>query len=198
MFLHASWRVVILGVAKFRSVDICFKAMKRNTTMLARDLMSKDVMCVKKSASVRDVARLLLKKAISAVPVIDEDGQPIGMISEGDIAAASELHRNERAQWWIAQLAEGEPLDPKFLATIQLNNRDIGGIMSSPVISVDENAEVEAIAQLMEQRKIKRVVVLRAGKIVGIVTRADIVRAVASRREMQPQVTEQGRVLASD
>lgn len=171
---------------------------RRSAIMLARDIMSKEVEWVKKSATVRDVARLLLKKSISAVPVLDEDGRPIGMVSEGDIAAESELRRNERAQWWLAQLAEGEPMDPKFLATIQLSNRDVGGIMRSPVISVGEDAEVEEIAQLMEKKKIKRVIILRAEKMVGIVTRADIVRAVAAKCEIKAQVTEQGRVLASD
>ena len=169
--------------------------------MLARDIMTKEVACVKRSATLRDVARLLLKKSISAVPVVDEDDRPIGMVSEGDIAAVSELRRDERAQWWLAQLAEGEPLDQKFLATIQLNNLAVCDIMSSPVISVAESAEVEEIAQLMEENKIKRVVVLRAGKMVGIISRADIVRAVATMRDTngsQAQVTEQGKVLASD
>jgi CBS domain-containing protein len=165
--------------------------------MLAREIMSKEVACVKKGSTVRDVARILLEKSISAVPIVDEDDRPIGMVSEGDIAAASELRRNERAQWWLAQLAEGESLDSKFLATIQLNKRDVGGIMRSPVISVDENTEVEAIARIMEEKKIKRVVILREGKMVGIVSRADIVRAVATKR-VQAQITEKGRVLASD
>jgi CBS domain-containing protein len=163
--------------------------------------MTKDVVFVKSDARLRDVARLLIKKSISAVPVIDDDNQPIGMVSEGDLAAVSELHRNQRAQWWLAQLAEGEPLDQRFLSNIHGNNRSVREIMASPVISVADTAETEEIARTMETHKTKRVVVLHFGKIVGIVSRADIVRAVASEgdaRGLQAQITEKGRVLAAD
>jgi CBS domain-containing protein len=181
--------------------EACLGNSAQGTIMLAKDIMTKDVVFVKSDARLRDVARLLIKKSISAVPVIDDDNQPIGMVSEGDLAAVSELHRNQRAQWWLAQLAEGEPLDQRFLSNIHGNNRSVREIMASPVISVADTAETEEIARTMETHKIKRVVVLHFGKMVGIVSRADIVRAVASEgdaRGLQAQITEKGRVLAAD
>lgn len=168
--------------------------------MLAKDIMTKDVAFVKSDATLRDVARLLIEKSISAAPVLEGE-KPVGMISEGDLAAANELRRNARAQWWLAQLAEGEPLDEKFLAAARSDNRCVRELMSHPVISVAETADIEEVARLMEAHKIKRVLVCEDGRMVGIVTRADIVRAVAAEQEgafRTPPVTEQGRVIAAD
>jgi CBS domain-containing protein len=167
--------------------------------MLAKDIMTKDVAFVGGEARLRDVARLLLGKSISAVPVVDAELRPIGIVSEGDLAATSELNRDARAQWWLAQLAEGEPLDRRFLETIQMNNRAVCDVMTSPVICVAETTEAEEIARIMEKCKIKRVIVTTAGKMVGVVSRADIVRAVAAERDAPsraPIVAEDGKVLA--
>jgi CBS domain-containing protein len=169
--------------------------------MLAKDIMTKDVAFVTGDAQVRDVARLLIKKSISAVPVLDENLRPIGMVSEGDLASAAELHRNARAQWWLAQLAEGEPLNQKFLATILRDGRRVCDIMTSPVISVEDTAEVEEIARLIGKHRIKRVVVVNSGKAVGIVSRADIVRAVAAEMNvarLAASLSERGKVFAID
>lgn len=168
--------------------------------MRAKDIMTKDVAFVESDATMRDVARLLIEKSISAAPVL-EAGKPVGMISEGDLVAANEVRRKERAQWWLAQLAEGEPLDATFLAAARSDSRCVRELMSHPVISVAETAEVEEVARLMEAHKIKRVLVCDDGRMVGIVTRADIVRAIAAELEgafQTPPLTEQGRVIAAD
>jgi CBS domain-containing protein len=154
--------------------------------MLAKDIMTSDVAFVTVDAHVSDVARLLIEKGISAVPVVDADYRPIGMISEGDLICSDELDRDARRQWWLAQLAEGQPLDPEFLATVQANCRTVLEVMTAPVVSVAESAELGEIAQLIEQHKIKRVPVVRDGRMIGLVSRADIVRAIAAEREGPP------------
>jgi CBS domain-containing protein len=151
--------------------------------MLAKDIMTSDVAFVTTDAHIRDVARLLIEKRISAVPVLDGDHRPVGMISEGDLIGSDELDRDARRQWWLAQLAEGQPLDPEFLATIQANGRTVLDVMTAPVISVTDLTEVAEIAKLIEAHKIKRLPVVRGGRMVGLVSRADIVRAIAAERE---------------
>ncbi len=147
--------------------------------------MTSDVAFVTADAHVIDVARLLVERGVSAVPVVDSDHRPIGMVSEGDLIAAEELNRDERRQWWLAQLAEGQPLDPGFLDTIQANGRVAGELMSAPVICVAETADVAEVAQLIEKHKFKRAPVLRDGRMVGIVSRADLVRAIALEHEVR-------------
>jgi CBS domain-containing protein len=170
--------------------------------MFASDIMTHDVVSVKSDATVREVARLLINKSISAVPVVDNSGRAIGVVSEGDIANVSELDRGERAQWWLAQLAEGEPLNEIFLAAVNGGDRRISGLMTQPVVSVCENATVDEIARAMESHNIKRVVVTtETGEMSGIVTRADIIRAVAAGHEAArraPALAQNGRAVALD
>jgi CBS domain-containing protein len=174
----------------------------KRRAMFARAIMTHDVVSVKSDTTVREVARLLINKSISAVPVVDNNGRAIGMVSESDIASVSELDRGERSQWWLAQLAEGEPLNEMFLAAINGGDRGINGLMAQPVVSVYENATVDEIARTMENHKIKRVVVTTEnGAMSGIVTRADIIRAVASGHEAArraPALLQNGRAVALD
>jgi CBS domain-containing protein len=170
--------------------------------MFARDIMTHDVVSVKSDATVRDVARLLIDKAISAVPVIDDDGRPIGMVSEGDLACGKEMRRRERSQWWLAQLAEGEPLSDNFLAVIDAGNCRVDELMSQPVVTAKAEATVEEIAQAMDKHGIKRVIVTAEnGEMAGIVTRADIVRAVAAGQDaarLAAALWRRGRTMALD
>jgi signal-transduction protein with cAMP-binding, CBS, and nucleotidyltransferase domain len=124
-------------------------------------------------------------------------------VSEGDIASVSELDRGERSQWWLAQLAEGEPLNEMFLAAVNGGDRGINELMTQPVFSVCEDVTVDEIARTMENHKIKRVVVTtETGVMSGIVTRADIIRAVASGHEAARRATallaQNGRAVSLD
>jgi CBS domain-containing protein len=170
--------------------------------MFARDIMTHDVVSVKSDATVRDVARLLIDKAISAVPVVDDDGRPIGMVSEGDLACGNEMRRRERSQWWLAQLAEGEPLSENFLVAIDAGNCSVDKLMVQPVVTAPAEATVEEIARVMEKHKIKRVIVTAEnGEMAGIVTRADIVRAVAAGQDparLSAALWQRGRTMALD
>jgi CBS domain-containing protein len=147
---------------------------------LARDIMTKDVAFVRAETPIRDIAKLLADRRISAVPVLDDAGSPIGMVSEGDLLARKFASiQGERREWWLDLLAEGETLSPEFVASLQPENRAAADIMSTPVVAVEETTEIRAIARLLEEYRIKRVPVLRDGRVIGIVSRADLVRALA-------------------
>ena len=86
--------------------------------MNARDVMTRDVVSVASDTPMRKIAALLLEKRISAVPVVDSSGAPIGMVSEGDLTGRSEAEREARQDWWLMTLAEGEAMNPEFLASL--------------------------------------------------------------------------------
>jgi CBS domain-containing protein len=148
--------------------------------MNARDVMTRDVVSVASDTPMRKIAALLVEKRISGVPVVDGSGAPIGMVSEGDLIGRSEAEREARQDWWLMTLAEGEAVNPEFLASLSYPTaRDM---MSTPVISIDEKTRLGEIAGILTKHRIKRVpVVVRDGRIVGIVSRADLVRALVVR-----------------
>ena len=118
--------------------------------MIASDIMTRNVYTTSPEVSVQEVAQLLVQKDISGVPVINRDGQIIGIVTEADI-----IGKVNREGLYVAD------------------------IMTPELIFVDEETQVGDIAMLLVERKIKRVPVMRNGKLVGIVCRADIVNAVA-------------------
>jgi CBS domain-containing protein len=145
----------------------------------ASDIMTKKVWSVGPETPLREVARLLLDHGISAVPVLDPSGAVVGMVSEGDLMGRDDTEREARRDWWLALVAEGEALHPNFLASLRDPDRKARDIMSAPVVTVGETTAAAEIAALLGSTHVKRVPVLREGKVVGIVSRADLLRAFA-------------------
>jgi len=103
------------------------------------------------------------------------------MVSEGDLLGRrDEDHRQARHDWWLSLLAEGEALHPDFVATFRNPQLTAREIMSAPVVKITETTEAAEIARLLEAYRIKRVPVVRDDRIVGIVSRADLLRAFAA------------------
>jgi len=146
--------------------------------MNARDLMSRDVVTVAPDTPLREVAKTLIGHGISAVPVVDAAGALVGMVSEGDLVGRKRTERETRSEWWLMRLAEGEPLSGDFLDHLQSPLAVAREVMSSPVITVSEETRMDDVATLMAAHRVKRVPVLRDGHIVGIVRRADLLRAI--------------------
>ena len=153
--------------------------------MKARDVMNSAVVAVRPDTPINDVARTLRDHAISAVPVVDDAGSPVGMVSEGDLIGRDEADREARRDWWLSLLAEGEPLNPEFLASVRSAKRQARDVMVAPVVAVGEETRIDEVARLLTAHRIKHVPVLRDGRIVGIVSRADLVRALAETK-IQP------------
>ncbi|BCQ28957.1 CBS domain-containing protein (plasmid) [Caballeronia sp. NK8] len=147
--------------------------------MQARDVMTANVVCVAPDTTVHELAMLLTQHRISATPVVDRDKHVIGMISEGDL-----LHRNEidtekapaRRSWWLEMLSS----DRGAQDYIRSHAGTVGEIMSREPVCVNEDASLTEIASVLESHHIKRVPVLREGRIVGIVSRSNLVQALAS------------------
>ncbi len=123
------------------------------------------------------IARLLLENHVSAVPVVDASGSPVGIVSEGDLLRRDDSGRAARRAWWLEMLAEGEPLSKEYMAQLRTKDQLAKEIMSAPVVTVTEATDVAELAHLFASYRIKRVPVLRDGRIVGIVSRVDLLRS---------------------
>ena len=142
--------------------------------MVASDLMTETVTSVAAAASVRDVALLLLDNHIGAVPVIDESGDPVGMVSDGDLLGRRT--DDERKDWWLDLLAhdtQSAALSPA------VPMRSVRDVMTTPLISVSPYTPVREVVRLLQSHRIKRLPVVLEGKLVGIISRTDLLNLVA-------------------
>ncbi|HSE78699.1 MAG TPA: CBS domain-containing protein [Alphaproteobacteria bacterium] len=146
--------------------------------MLARDIMTRDVLVVRPDTSVAEIAKLLVSHHISAVPVVGDGNALVGIVSEGDLMRRPETGSGKRRSWWLELLADTDTLAQEYAKSHARKARDV---MSKHVVAVSEDTSVGEIADLLERHGIKRVPVVTNGKLVGLVSRADIVRAFAER-----------------
>ena len=144
--------------------------------MLARQIMTKDVISVGPESTVRDVARLLIERRISGVPVVDGDSRVLGMISEADLIFRVETGARRPRSWWLSLFAGGGESAADF---IKSHSRHVSDLMTRDVVWVEEETPVADVAKTLEERHVRRVPVLRQGRLVGIISRADLVRMLA-------------------
>jgi CBS-domain-containing membrane protein len=147
--------------------------------MKASDVMVADVITVKPDSNVPDVAVLLLANHISAVPVVDDAGNLVGMISEGDLLRRGEADTGHERSWWLKLLMGREVLAAEFLREHSLKVADL---MTRSIVTAEPDTPVADIATLLERHRIKRVPIVRNGKVVGIVSRANLIQALATFR----------------
>jgi CBS domain-containing protein len=154
-----------------------------DSNLKAADVMTRDVITSFPDSSIRSAAKLLASRKISAVPVIDESGHPIGLISEGDLVKWRDEpdERQERQAGWLNMLADGFELSPDFLNFVRSEREKVQNVMIRPVTSVSETTPLYEFARLLDDKKNKPVLVEKDGQLVGIVSRADLIRALAGR-----------------
>src|SRR5512133_3876134 len=144
--------------------------------MRAIDVMTSEVITVDENATVPEAAKLMAERGISAVPVVDRENRVIGIVSEGDLLHRAETGTERRRSWWLEMVSSTNKLAGEY---IKSHSGKVKDIMTRGVLSVTEDTPVADIAVLLETNRIKRVPVLRDGKLVGIVSRANLVRALA-------------------
>lgn len=144
--------------------------------MLCKDVMTTPVISVLPDTTVREIAKLLLKRGISAVPVLDADGKLCGIVSEGDLLRRTETGTERQPSWWLALIGEAD----KVHDYIGSHGTRAADVMTREVISVNETTTLASAATLLEKHRIKRVPVVRDGKVVGIVSRANLLQGLAA------------------
>ncbi|ESR25454.1 Inosine-5'-monophosphate dehydrogenase [Lutibaculum baratangense AMV1] len=157
--------------------------------MKAADVMVRDVVTVAPDATVRDVAKMLLEHRISAVPVVDGDGGLAGIVSEGDLMRRGELGTERHRAWWLSLFMLPETLTEEFIKSLATKVSDV---MTRNVFTAEEDTPLADIADLLEEHHVKRVPIIRGGRVVGIVSRANIVQALASLPAKEPAAGADG------
>jgi len=145
--------------------------------MNAADVMVSKVITVRPDTSVVTVAETLLANRISAVPVVDDSSVLLGIVSEGDLIHRVEAGTERHRAWWLEFFIGKETLAREF---VKAHSRKAADVMTRPVITVKPDTPLGELASLLEKHRIKRVPVVKDGKIVGIVSRANLVQALVT------------------
>jgi len=143
----------------------------------AADVMATNVITVREDTPVSKIAEVLLANRISAVPVVNDKDAVVGIVSEGDLLHRVEAGTERHRSWWLELLTGKEMLAFEF---VKSHARKAADVMTRPVISVQPDTPLGDIASLLEKHRIKRVPVVNNGKIVGIVSRANLIQALVS------------------
>ncbi|MCA1491786.1 CBS domain-containing protein [Ensifer sp. NBAIM29] len=147
--------------------------------MLVKDVMTTKIVKLSPDNSVRKAARLMFEHHVSGIPVVDDEGHLLGVISEGDLLRRTELCSE-------ASVLVGDRMpdpDDRAAAFVRRCSWRVGDVMTAEPATVDEDAPIKRVASLMRERGIKRVPVIRDGELVGIVSRADLLQAIFSARQ---------------
>src|SRR6516225_4390543 len=145
--------------------------------LTAADVMTTDVITVSPETTVREIAILLHSKRISGVPVIDAAGHILGIVTEGDLVLREAITGEHRRSWWLSLFDDPSVLARDYAKT---HGRVAKDIMTTSVISVGPTAPLSEIAKTLERHRIKRVPVIKDDKLVGIVTRSNLLQALAT------------------
>jgi CBS domain-containing protein len=154
--------------------------------MRAHQIMTKNVITVGPDSSIVDAAKLMLEQHVSGLPVLDKSGKLVGILSEGDFLRRSEIGTQRRRPRWL-QFLMGPGREAKEF--VQQSGRKVEDIMAREPVTVTEDTQLEELVELMEKHDIKRLPVMRNGQLVGIVTRANLLQAVASLARDVPDPT---------
>jgi len=152
--------------------------------MKAQDVMVRNVLTVGPDTSVADAVAMLVKHDISALPVVNPDGSLIGILSEADLLEREELGAEHHYPWWIESLTPASKLAERVA---KAHGKRVSEVMSTNVIFASEDTPASEIAALLETHRIKRVPIINDGKIVGIVSRSNLMQALASCKLVEPK-----------
>jgi CBS domain-containing protein len=155
------------------------------------DCMTSQVTTVRADDSARTAAEIMLRLKVSGLPVVDKGGKPVGVVSESDFNFAEATTRQKHREIWLEMLAgkEGEKVSEVYLDSLEREGDSVAKIMATHPLCVDATSPVEEAAELMSRHRVKRLPVLRDGIVVGIVTRADLLRFFAPEEHLTKPVT---------
>ena len=146
-------------------------------TMRVKDVMTPNVICIGADEPVLKAARLMLQNHISGLPVIDKDGELVGIVTEGDFLRRSELGTQRRRPKWLEFIIGPGRLAQEYTHS---SGRKVEEIMTPEPRTIGEDETLEAVVNAMERHHVKRLPVTRGGRVVGIISRANLMHALAS------------------
>ena len=144
--------------------------------MTVEDVMTRDVITVSPATPIHEAASLMVEHRVSGLPVIDAEGRLVGIISDGDLIVRQ--RRRKKTPWWHLFFTHGEQLVREYQRAV---GTTVGEVMSQPVVTISPVWGIEVAASILDGRNIRRLPVVRDGRLVGIVSRGDVIRALAAR-----------------
>lgn len=164
------------------------------------DVMTRDVITVTPTTTVQEIARLLYERHISGVPVVDDEGLVVGIVSEGDLIRHQGAIGDSPRSWWLRFFGDRTASAEDFVKTHGRTARDV---MTRNPKTVDEGETLAKVAHLLERHRIKRLPVVKDGRLIGIVTRANILRGLAtsddaSAADLGPTATPDDRAITEN
>lgn len=163
-------------IEMLRDLKRC-RVISRKIDMHAKDIMAKSVITGTEDSTVLDLAELMLKHHISAIPIIGNDRTLVGIVSEGDLVRRAENETAKPGSWWLALFAGKTVEAERFIKSHSKFARDV---MTKDVLVAEEDATLEEIADQLERNRIKRLPIVRGKALVGIVSRANLIQAIVS------------------
>ena len=145
--------------------------------MKAADVMTRSVVSIRPNASIAEMIKLMLDNRISGLPVIDDRGDLVGIITEGDCLRRTETGTERKRPRWLEFLTGPGRLADEYIHT---HSRKVADLKTRTPVTVADDTPLEEVVHIMETRRIKRLPVLRDGKVVGIVSRANLLQALAA------------------
>ncbi|EKS29745.1 CBS domain-containing protein [Afipia felis] len=149
--------------------------------MKVRDVMTKHLVSILPDVHVREAAQMMASNGISALTVVDELGSLVGILSEGDLLHRRELNTETRRSWWLDLFASDRDLAADY---VKSHSRRVRDVMTTKVIAASPDDTLGEVARRFEKHHIKRMPVIENGRLIGIVTRANLVQALASTKEL--------------
>jgi CBS domain-containing protein len=151
--------------------------------MQARDVMTTQVVTVHPETSVEQIAALLLERRISGVPVVDAGGRLLGIVTEGDLMRRPEIGTERHRGWWLRFFGDERERTVEYA---RAHGSRAEQVMTRDVVTVGEETSLADIARVLEEHHIKRVPVVRDGRVVGIVSRANLLHGLATHHDVTP------------
>ena len=156
--------------------------------MRVKDVMTPKVICVGIDETVVNAARLMLHHQISGLPVVDKEGELVGILTEGDFLRRGELGTHRRRPKWLEFVLGPGKLAQEY---VHASSRKIEDVMTPDPWTIGEDESLETVVDMMERRRIKRIPVTRGGRVVGIISRANLMHALASlARDVSPPAAD--------
>ncbi|HEY4040652.1 MAG TPA: CBS domain-containing protein [Rhodopila sp.] len=146
--------------------------------MIVADVMTRNCVTIAPHATVEEAAKLMLSKHISGLFVVEKDDKLVGVVTEGDLLRRDELGTQRNRPWWLRLLASPARQAADFT---RAHGRHVRDVMTEEVLSIAQDATLEDVVDTMERHRIKRLPVIADGRVVGVVSRADLLRALIGR-----------------
>lgn len=157
--------------------------------MKARDVMTPTVITVAPETPVPEIAQTMLERHVSALGVVDAKGAIVGVVSEGDLIRRPEIDTDQHRSWWLRFFTSDEDLARGYVKTHGMRAADV---MTRPAETVPPQAELSDVVRVLEAKRIKRVFVVDKNKLVGVITRADLLRALHAREALAAEAVPPG------